>query len=476
MTEERNGLPELSLGWEWTTVGEVVAFEYGKGLRKDRRDPSGKIPVYGSNGIVGHHSTLLVEAPCLIVGRKGTAGQVHISNGPCWPIDTTYYVIPPEGIDVSFLYYLLSTLRLGSFDRSTAIPGFNRDDAYALPIPLPPLPEQHRIVAKIEELFTQLDAGVVALEKAKTQLRRYRQAVLKAAVEGELTREWREAHRGELEPASVLVERILEERWAKWEAKHPGKRYKLPTPPETDDLPELPEGWGWATVEQVAENFDSMRVPVKAADRQKMQGPYPYYGASGIIDHVNDYLFDGDFLLVAEDGANLLARSTPISFQARGKFWVNNHAHVLKTLAGCPLGYLETFFNVTDLKFCITGSAQPKLTQRNLNKIPVPLPPLTEQWRIVAEVEQRLSVIDEMEKAVEQGLKRAERLRQSILKRAFEGKLVPQDPSDEPASVLLERIKAEKGRREVEGKEKGKHKGSRKKRRKTEKAEQLRML
>lgn len=118
------------------------------------------------------------------------------------------------------------------------------------------------------------------------------------------------------------------------------------------------------------------------------------------------------------------------------------------------------------------GSAQPGVNATILATLSVPLPPLAEQIRIVAEVEQRLSVADEMEKAVEQSLKRAERLRQSILKRAFEGKLVPQDPSDEPASVLLERIQAEKARREG----KGKRKGSRRKRRKTEEAEQLRML
>jgi type I restriction enzyme S subunit len=166
---------------------------------------------------------------------------------------------------------------------------------------------------------------------------------------------------------------------------------------------------------------------------------------------VNDYLFDGSFLLVAEDGANLLARSTPIAFQAHGKFWVNNHAHILQPLAGCPLGYLEAFFNATDLKFYVTGSAQPKLTQRNMNKIPVPLPPLAEQRRIVEEVERRLSVVQALEKAVEANLARAERLRQAILKKAFEGRLVDQDLDDEPASVLLERINNETERSEEKG-------------------------
>lgn len=145
---ERRALPE---GWEWKRLGDVITFEYGKGLREDIRDQNGNIPVYGSNGIVGLHSIPLIEKPCIIVGRKGSAGQVHISKGPCWPIDTTYFITPPENIDLYFLFYLLSTLKLVNLDKSTAIPGLNRNDAYALKIPLPPLPTQRRIVSILEK-------------------------------------------------------------------------------------------------------------------------------------------------------------------------------------------------------------------------------------------------------------------------------------------------------------------------------------
>jgi type I restriction enzyme S subunit len=151
----------LPAGWVRTRLGEITAFEYGKGLREDKRDQKGKVPVYGSNGIVGYHSFPLIEKPSIIIGRKGAAGYVHLSMVPCWPIDTTYYIIPPDELNLVFLYYLLSTLNLNSLDKSTAIPGLNRNDAYALKIPLPPLLEQRRIVTKIEELFTKLDAGAV---------------------------------------------------------------------------------------------------------------------------------------------------------------------------------------------------------------------------------------------------------------------------------------------------------------------------
>ena len=132
---EKQDLPKIPNNWVLARLGDIVSFEYGKGLREDKRDSNGHVPVYGSNGIVGYHSVPLVEEPCLVVGRKGAIGTVHLSNKPCWPIDTTYYVLPPDGVDLTFLYHLLSFNKLGLFDKSTAIPGLNRDDAYAVKIP-----------------------------------------------------------------------------------------------------------------------------------------------------------------------------------------------------------------------------------------------------------------------------------------------------------------------------------------------------
>ena len=266
------------------------------------------------------------------------------------------------------------------------------------------------------------------------------------------------------EPAAVLLERVLAQRRARWQSQEKRRgKYREPSAPDASALPQLPEGWAWASLESLTQNFDGLRIPVKAEDRAKMPGPYPYYGASGIIDSVNDFLFDGDFLLIAEDGANLLSRSTPIAFIARGQFWVNNHAHVVRTYGEVPLQYLELYANGLDIQRYVTGTAQPKLTQAALNRIPIPLPPLAEQRRIVAEVERRLSVAQQAQAAVEASLARAERLRQSILKQAFSGKLVPQDPDDEPASALLERIRAE---RETQGRkgaktQRGKRKAAR---------------
>jgi len=290
-------------------------------------------------------------------------------------------------------------------------------------IPVAPLAEQKRIVDKVEGLLEQSRTAREALDRIPPLLKRFRQAVLAAAFRGELTE--RDASD---EPASVLLERIREERRRKWEehlrAKGKDPRKAKCVGPKTPDamyLPELPERWVWTTVGAVTDNFDGLRVPVKESDRNERHGPFPYYGASGIIDHVDRYLFDGNYLLVGEDGANLLNRASPIAFRACGRFWVNNHAHVLQTLGGIPLAFLEYYFGAVDLSAYVTGTAQPKMTQAKMNSIPVPLAPQREQWLIVDAIGSRLAHVEGIEKAVTEARRRAESVDRSILVTAFRG-------------------------------------------------------
>ena len=140
-------------------------------------------------------------------------------------------------------------------------------------------------------------------------------------------------------------------------------------------------GYADILLEDVSINRDRERRPVTSGKRSK--GEFPYYGASGIVDYVDDYIFDGEYLLVSEDGANLLARNTPIAFSIQGKNWVNNHAHVLEFAGYETRRYVEIYLNSIDLATYISGGAQPKLNQQNLNRIPIPLPTLGEQKRIV---------------------------------------------------------------------------------------------
>ena len=140
------------------------------------------------------------------------------------------------------------------------------------------------------------------------------------------------------------------------------------------------DGWGNMTLGELTDNFDSARIPVKRADRRP--GPYPYYGASGIVDSVSDYLFDGEYLLIAEDGENLRTRNTPIAFLANGKFWVNNHAHIVRGNHKANTRYLMYALSELDVSGYLTGSTMPKLTQGNMNRISLLTPPLSEQRAI----------------------------------------------------------------------------------------------
>jgi len=459
-----NNLPS---GWGWTRLGEIIAFEYGKGLIADKREQNGNIPVYGSNGIVGYHSIPLIKKPCLIIGRKGAAGYVHISKVPCWAIDTTYFIIPPDELNLVFLYFLLSTLNLNSLDKSTAIPGLNRNDAYALEIPLPPLPEQRAIVSKIEQLFSDLDNGIENFKKAQAQLKLYRQSVLKAACEGKLVPTEAELARAkgrEYEHADVLLARILKERREKWNGK--GK-YKEAEAIETGELPELPEGWCWVNLEQL-KSFSLYR-PRYSSDDYANDG-YIVLRTSDISesgkvdvssapclniskDDFSKYKVElGDLLITRTGSLGTLAVFNDNIESIPGAYLI-----MYRLVMNLGISWYIFYFLKSPLgqKHLIAGGAgvgRPNLNAPTIEVIPIPFPPHSEQRRIIAEVERRLSVSDKMEATIAESLQKAESLRQSILKKAFEGKLLNKKelgiarnaPDWEPAEKLLERIKAEK--------------------------------
>ena len=269
------------------------------------------------------------------------------------------------------------------------------------------------------------------------------------------------------EPASVLLERIRAE---KEQLVKEGKIKKEKNPSRifrgSDHLPyeqignnepvciadevpfEIPESWEWCRFGNAVINRDSERIPLSVNERSKLEKIYDYYGASGVIDKVDRFLFNKPLLLIGEDGANLLLRSKPIAFIATGQYWVNNHAHVIDTFGGLLLEYVAIYINAINLAPYVTGTAQPKMNQEKMNSILMPIPPAEEQQRIVAKIEELQPFIDEYT-AKEQQTRSLndffpDQLRKSILQYAVQGKLVPQDPEDEPASVLLGRIRAEK--------------------------------
>lgn len=215
--------------------------------------------------------------------------------------------------------------------------------------------------------------------------------------------------------------------------------------PITSDKPhyenKLPNGWCLTNIGELLINRDGERKPVSSAIRNKQKNKvYNYYGSAGIIDKVDGYLFNERLLLIGEDGANLLSRSKDNAFFADGKYWVNNHAHVLDAIDKNLLDFVAIVINAMKLDDYITGSAQPKLSQDNLNKIPIALPPLYEQIRIVAKLKYWFSFVDWIEYNKGNLQDTIKQVKSKVLDLAIHGKLVPQDPTDEPASELLKRI------------------------------------
>ena len=217
-------------------------------------------------------------------------------------------------------------------------------------------------------------------------------AILQEAIEGRLV-----PQDPNDEPASALLARIRKEKEELVKAGKLKKKDLEENPISEDEIPfEIPESWEWVRFGTITINRDSERIPLSVDERSRLEKKYDYYGASGVIDKVDKCLFKKPLLLIGEDGANLINRSTPIAFIARGEYWVNNHAHVLDYINEDLMQYMCWYINAISLVDYITGTAQPKMNQEKMNSILVALPPLAEQRRIVAKIEQLFKEIDNL--------------------------------------------------------------------------------
>lgn len=294
----------------------------------------------------------------------------HLDQQVC---STGYFVLrPKQGMDHRFVFYSLFTEgfsgQMESLQKGASYPAVTDGDVRAQVIPVPPLPEQRRIVALLDEAFAGMATAKANAEK-------------------------------NLQNARALLESHLNDVFSK-----------------------RGEGWVEKTLDTISTNLDSKRVPITKNVRSS--GEYPYYGASGIVDYVADYIFEGDNLLVSEDGANLLARSTPIAFSVSGKYWVNNHAHILHFENMATQRFVEFYLESIRLDEYITGAAQPKLNQKALNSIPIPIPKSVEaQAKIVESVESLKEETQRLAAIYERKLAAVEELKKSLLHQAFSGEL-----------------------------------------------------
>ena len=444
--DDVNTFLDLPEGWAYPKIAEILTVNYGKGLKESVRVPM-DVAVYGSNGIVGQHHIALTKGPTIIIGRKGTVGAVHYSNDACWPIDTTYYIDEFNGIEPKYLLYSLRSLSLTELDTSTAIPGLNRNELYDQHLPLSPLPEQKRIVTKLEELLARVNVTKERLAKVSMILKRFRQAVLAAACSGRLTADWRDR---ELHTNS---------------SNQP-----------LDGNEDLPSSWSWRSIRDLA---SSKKGSIQS-------GPFgsnllhSEFQATGILVIGIDNVLDGKFSFgkqhrISHQKYELLKKyaARPLDvlvtvmatvgrccvvpsdietaiitkhvYRITADHTVVNPYYLMQCICGCPAVLAQ-------VQSEIQGVTRPGINGAILKGINIPLPPITEQHGIVRRVETLFNLADNIEKRVSAASLRAEKLTHAILAKAFRAELVPTEAelgrreghSYESASELLARIKAER--------------------------------
>ncbi len=419
----------------------------------------------------------LVPAGSILFTKSGMStllNQRAILASDTYVVSHIGYATPHDGILSQWLYWFLKQTDLGALAHATTLPSLKLSKVAEVRVLVAPTAEQRRIVAEIEKQFTRLEAAVAALKRVQANLKCYRAAVLKSA-EGRLVPTEAELARAEgrsYEPADQLLQRILAERRARWEAAQLAKfrasgkepkddkwkaKYKEPGAPETA-AHEIPEGWTLVNLGQVAwsvkdgphysPSYVEAGIPFITGGQVRPSG-VDFASAKRISPETHAQLCQrcrperGD-VLYTKGGTTGIARVN--TYDTEFSVWV--HVAVLKLVETIEPFYIQHALNSPDCyaqaQRFTHGVGNQDLGLTRMIRITFGLPPLAEQQRIVAEVDRRLSIIEELEMQVEANLKRAERLRQAILKRAFEGKLVPQDPDDEPASVLLGRIRAER--------------------------------
>ena len=332
----------------------------------------------------------------LILSIAGSVGKSCISKIKCCIHDGFVYFPRFRG-DSRFLYYLFTS---GESFRGLGKLGtqlnLNTDTVGSIVLGIPPLEEQAVLSDFLDEETGKLDLLITKKRELVERLK---------------------------EKRSALISRTVTRGLPPEAARAAGLPENPPLKPSGFDwIGEIPLHWGVVTLRYAFHNLDYRRIPVAAEDRAALKKTYPYYGASGIIDFVDEFIFDETLILVAEDGANLLSRSTPLAFLAKGKYWVNNHAHILKPIKG-DIRYWAAVLQTYDFSPLVTGAAQPKLTSDNLGGIRLPNPPPDEQFAIANYLDCETEKIDVLVVQVESAIERLQEYRAALINAAVTGKI-----------------------------------------------------
>ena len=532
-------MSDIPKGWVSTELASVVALKtgpFGSSLHQSdyvtngiplvnpmhilngRIRPSADVTVTLEN--VARLSEFRLKKGDLVLARRGEMGRCAVvkEKEAGWLCGTGSLIVRPELrlLAPDFLQGFLSSASSVKYlleaSVGSTMPNLNQQHLLGMRLRLPPRAEQTRIVAKLEELLSDLDAGVAELKAAQKKLAQYRQSLLKAAVEGALTAQWRAARSAPLSPGgrgaggeggsaadhhplpnpspvkgeglenetgAQLLARILTERRARWEAKQLAKfadqgktppkdwqkKYPEPVSPDTSDLPELPQGWVWASAEQLCEFITKGTTPPKDID-DGSSPDVPFLRVTnltskGVLDF-SDQVFVSDsthrgfltrsIVLPGDVLMNIVGPplgQVSVVPDSYSEWNINQAIAIFRAVPGIANSFLCSW--LLSLTACLwlksrakTTAGQTNLTLELCRSLPVPLPPECEQMQISELITEVLTAANNQQLAIEHSLKQSTAQRQNLLRAAFAGELVPQDPSDEPASALLERIRAER--------------------------------
>ena len=490
---ERRAIP---YGWQRCVLPDFTCIVMGQSPSSNTYNHSGDgLPFFQGKAEFGDlYPTInmycsqpnkIAKQGATLLSVRAPVGPTNLAQHECCIGRGLAALHPCGGIEPKFLLYLFRSMEpvLSGKGTGSTFKAITKGFVAGLEFNLPPLLEQRRIVAKIEKLFSELDKGIERLKTARTQLATYRQAVLKHAFEGKLTAQWREANKGKLETPEQLLARIKQERAARYELQlqewkttvkmweESGKAGKKPPRPKKPleiadvphdviaKLPQLPESWVWRKLGSLtcgvkygtaAKSAKAGTAPVlRMGNIQNAKFDWADLVYTSDDDEISEYLLhDGDVLFNRTNSPELVGKTAIYRGERRAIFagYLIRVNHI-RSVADSQ--YVNLFLNSHVARkygnsVKTDGVNQSNINGTKLSNYPFPCCSIEEQREVASILEKTLSLVDETEAGISQELQKADALRQSVLKKAFAGQLVAQDLSDEPASVLLDRIKAVK--------------------------------